>query len=148
MVQPQFQLDPKLPFAAKINPLIAMAQSVDAQRPSKTYAVAADMLALQQSYDGDSLVAIDFTIPGTNRKWVDTTETEGLVYLWYASQGMVITPELAAEMEANRGPEDQDAPWNMSYRAAGCIPGVPGIFPVQDVIDVATKTVIKGIVVS
>ena len=145
-MQPQFQLDPSLPFAAKINPLIAMAQSVDAQRPSKTYAVAADMKALADAYAGDSLVAMDFTIPNTNRKWVDTTETEGLIYIWYAAQGMTITPEIAALMEANRGPEDTDAPWNLSYRAGGCVPGVPGIFPVQDVI--VNNVVVKGIVVS
>lgn len=146
MVQPQFQIDSSLPFAAKINPIIAMAQSVDAQRPSKTFAVAADLKALADSYAGDSLVAMDFVIPNTNRKWVDTTETEGLIYLWYASRGMTITTEIAATMEANRGPEDQDAPWNMSYRAGGCVPGVAGIFPVQDVI--VNNEVVKGIVVA
>jgi len=147
-MQPQFQLDPSLPFAAKINPLIAMAQSVDAQRPSKTYAVAADLKALADAYGGDSLVLMDFTIPNTNRKWVDTTETEGLIYLWYAAQGKTITPEIAAEMEANRGPVDMDSPWNWPYSAAGCVPNVPGIFPVSDVVDLSTNEVIKAIVVS
>lgn len=144
--QPTFQLDSSLPFAAKINPLIAMAQSVDAQRPSKTYAVAADLKALADAYGGDSLVAMDFTIPNTTRKWVDTTETEGLIYLWYASQGMTITPEIAKEMEDNRGPEDKDSPWNLSYRAGGCVPNVPGLFSLEDVI--VQNVVVKGIVVS
>jgi hypothetical protein len=126
-----FQLDPKLPFAAFVNPKIAFTQSkgIDYQYGQ-----------MLQSYAGDP--AAGQMTGNTTIPWNKTTEVQGLTFEFYAVQGIESSPlaptlpdDLQQILEANPGPDEF---WNYSYEKMGLVPGIPPAFKTLNTVEVGT----------
>jgi hypothetical protein len=113
-----FQLDPKLPFAAFVNPKIAFTQS---------QGIPYQYNQIVASFPGDPLVGQK--IPTTELEWNKTTETQGLIFEYYqalANSNPSAQPwpaDFEKTLNDNAGPAEL---WNYSYEQWGVVPGVTG----------------------
>lgn len=147
-----YQVDASLPFAAYVNPKIAEAQSVDAQRDANRgnhiNSYAANRKAMGDAYSGDSLVASDFTIPGTTIKWVESTEVQGLAYGFYQEGKQPLPDNFQVVLEACAGQrlaKDGSNSWNASYVEMGFVAGSDGVLPIVQGVDPQTNSIVSVI---
>lgn len=134
-----FQLNTSLPFAAFVNPKIGSTQREQ---------ISFQYLQQVQAFAGDPAVggmAGTSTIP-----WNKTTEVQGLIVEFYATQGernpqqnTGYPEDFQAILEANAGP---DALWNFSYEQWGLVPGVPAEFKTLNTAEVGTGRAVTVIV--
>ncbi len=124
-----FQLDPKLPFAAKINPVLSyqQRQTVVTIYNGALSGYSSDLLA------GTVVVGIPYN---------QFTFTQQQILGWYAeiaNQQAPNSPPYPADLDetlkANAGPSEF---WNYSYEQLGLVQGVPAAYSTLYTVEVGT----------
>ena len=132
----KFQLDPSLPFAAKINPMLEYQQGRTIQQ---IYSPALSGFPSDQ-LAGTTVVGIPYN---------QFTFTQQQILGWYAQQAnaqapnsVSYPPDLADVLKANAGPSEF---WNYSYEQLGLVPDVAPAFKTLDTAEVGTGRAVRVI---